>query len=296
MANRQREILNRFRELLTHVDIKVYLYAIGAIAIVIAIVLNAKKHNYIIPRADNKVDLDIQGVAKDYNLDLSDQGNDGSQNIDYVNDTDHNLTNDLSRSLFLTNLFLEQNGMTDSETKGKILANIIYDYQKSAGGKIYTESDLNLIRNTDRDSLQEYFNDIDQAFGDYIAHSKTLNTLNSSELDPAQNISETQLVNLKGNLTSSILKEVNVNTDFINQLLAIPATPEGATYQLQLVNLISKNNSFLKALAVVDSDPVKYIFLDGDKFQTTLASDLTSAINAFGDYFKKNNITDPKTN
>lgn len=287
MNSKLNKILERLREILANVSIKTYLYGIGAVAMIILIILNTNGGNkYIIERNDGKVDLPIDRIAKDYGLNLNE--NSDENNLDYIN-SDNNLTNDLSKSLLLTSMFLNQNGMTDSEAKGKILANIVYEYQKAAEGKVYTENDLNVIRNTDRASLREYFQDIDDAVGKYIKSSQDIPTLETfNTLNPDSSITDSQLLDLKGGLTANILKNIEINNNFINNLVSIPATSDGAIYQLQLINLISKTNAFLKSLAYIDTDPAKYLLLEGDKFETNYNTDLLSVINSFNNYFKIN--------
>lgn len=286
-------VWSRLREVLSNVDLKTYLYAIGAIAVIIAILINVTgPSKYGSVKKDGKFYLNIEQIASDYGLDLSESAN---ESVDYVNNTDHNLTQDLANSLILTGIFLDQNGMTDKNAKGEILANIVKEYQKQAKGKIYTNNDLNVIRNTDKTALQDYYNNIDSTVQKYFNNMKNINEISTSNYytENESNINEEKVVNMRGAISANLLKMVDINISFINELVSIPATNEGAVYQLQLINLISEQNAFLKSLAYIDTDPAKYVMLDGDNFNMKFSSDMTSILNTFGDYFRKNNaITD----
>ncbi len=287
MSLKNNEILERFRELLSNVSIKTYLYGIGAVAMIILIIWNAHQNkSYIVNRPDGKIDLQIDKVAKDYGLDISSDNSDNANNTDYVN-SDSNLTNDLSQSLFLTAMYLDQNGVTDPTAKGQILANIIYDYQKQAQAKVYTNTDLNIIRGTDSNSIQDYYKSISQAISSY---QSSLNEVTISDDSNTKDLTEQNLINFKGSITADILKIIDIDNNFINNLLSIPATSDGSVYQLQLINLISEQNVFLKSLAYIDTDPMKYILNNGGDFQQKFTSDMTSILNAFNDYFKKSGV------
>lgn len=260
---------------------------------IIAILINVTgPSKYGSVKKDGKFYLNIEQIASDYGLDLSESAN---ESVDYVNNTDHNLTQDLANSLILTGIFLDQNGMTDKNAKGEILANIVKEYQKQAKGKIYTNNDLNVIRNTDKTALQDYYNNIDSTVQKYFNNMKNINEISTSNYytENESNINEEKVVNMRGAISANLLKMVDINISFINELVSIPATNEGAVYQLQLINLISEQNAFLKSLAYIDTDPAKYVMLDGDNFNMKFSSDMTSILNTFGDYFRKNNaITD----
>lgn len=281
----------RLREILSNVELKTYLYALGAIAIIIAIIINVSgPSKYGRVKKDGKFYLNIEQIANDYGLNLKEE----NPNIDYANNTDKNLTQDLTNSLILTGLFLDQNGMTDKDAKGQIFANIVKEYQKQSKGKIYTKSDLAIIRGEDKNSLSEYYSDIDNAVAKYFSDIKNMNLNNNTDnLIKNTSLSEEKIVKVRSSISSDILKSIAVNDLFIEKLLSIPATNEGAIYQLQLINLISEENTYLKSLAYIDTDPAKYVMIDGDNFESKLSLNMTSILNAFGDYFRKNNaITD----
>jgi len=282
-------VWTRLKEILSNVSLKTYLYAIGIIAVLIAILMNVTgSSNYGKVAKDGKYYLNLEKIASDYGLDLNAQNTDGSSvGEDYVDNSDLNLTQDLSQSLFLTSQFLDQNGITDPTIKGQILANIVLDYQKQAEGKIYTTDNLNIIRGTDQNSIQEYYRDINKAIETYENNLKDTNITDISKLyNPEDTSNDQSVVTLKGAISANILKLVDVNNSFINDLISIPATTEGATYQLQLINTISQQNTYLKSLAYIDTDPMKYILADGDDFETKFNSDMSSIFKSFSDYFK----------
>lgn len=271
---------------MSNVNLKTYIYAIGAVAVIIAILINVtgpSKYGSI--RKDGKFYLNIDQIAADYNLDLS-------QNLeidsDYINGVDNNLTEDLTKSLLLTNIFLEESGLTDSTVRGKILADIILNYQKQAKGKVYTDDDLNIIRNNDKNSKQEYFTDINRALNNYKASIKNLNMFDVSEY--INNVTDANIINAKASITANILRLIEVNTSFINDLISIPATVDGAVYQLQLINIIYQQNVYLKSLMYIDTDPAKYILNNGDIFEQKFDSNISSIMDSFNKYFMNNNL------
>lgn len=277
----------RLREVFSHTSLKTYIYAIGTIAVIAMILINVTgPGKYGTVKKDGKFYLDLDQVAGEYGLDLNSDTN--QSNIDYVNGSDNNLTQDLSRSLLITNMYLEQNGMTDPTARGEVLANIAREYQKQATGKLYTESDLNIIRQEDKSSIQSYYNELNSALNNYIKNTKSLNLIDINKAYGSKtSFTETDIVEMKAAITSNILKLTETNSNFINTLIGIPATSVGATYQLQLINLLVKQNAYLRALAQIETDPAKYLMLNGDTFDTSFKSDLLSINDAFISYFKK---------
>ncbi len=280
-------IWTRLREVLSNVSLKTYLYAIGVMAVLIAILINVTgPSKYGSVHKDGKFYLNIDQIAADYGLDLSEDGDIGS--VDYTNSIDHNLTQDLSQSLLLTNMFLDQNGLTDPTAKGQILANIILEYQKQAKGKIYTEKDLNVIRNDDLESIREYYTDINRALTNYKKSIQNLNLTDISQY--SSNPSEENIVSMKAAITSNALKKIAINNSFINDLISIPTTSTGATYQLQLINLISQQNVYIKSLLYIDTDPAKYVLNNGESFEQKFDSDISSIIDSFNNYFRSSGL------
>ena len=288
MNNNKMQIFwERLREVFSHTSLKTYIYAIGTIAVIAMILINVTgPGKYGTVKKDGKFYLDLDQVAGEYGLDLNSDTN--QSNIDYVNGSDNNLTQDLSRSLLITNMYLEQNGMTDPTARGEVLANIAREYQKQATGKLYTESDLNIIRQEDKSSIQSYYNELNSALNNYIKNTKSLNLIDINKAYGSKtSFTETDIVEMKAAITSNILKLTETNSNFINTLIGIPATSVGATYQLQLINLLVKQNAYLRALAQIETDPAKYLMLNGDTFDTSFKSDLLSINDAFISYFKK---------
>ncbi len=274
-------VWTRLREVLSNVSLKTYLYAIGAIAVIIAILINVTgPSKYGSVHRDGKFYLNIDQIASDYGLDLSEE----NETVDYANSIDRNLTQDLSQSLLLTSMFLDQNGLTDPTTKGQILANIILEYQKQAKGKVYTENDLNIIRNNDKNSIAEYQKDIDNVILKYKNSINNLGQLNVSQY--SNNPTEESVINMKAALTANILRIMEVNKTFIDDLVSVPATPAGSTYQLQLINLTVQQNVYLRSLLYIDTDPALYVLNNGESFEQRFDSDISSIIESFINYFR----------
>lgn len=286
MSPNKESLWDKLKEVLSNVSLKTYLYAIGAVAVIIAILLNVTgtgKYGKI--NKEGKFELNLNQIARDYNLELEQTPDEAA--VEYVENSDKNLTSDLSQSLLLTNMYLDQNGITDSTARGKILANIVLDYQKRASGKIYTEKDLNIIRSEDKDSLQDYYNAIKKAAQDYASG---IESIKSISINDSNSPTEEDIVAAKGSISAYILNILEINNSFINSLTSIPATEAGAVYQLQLINLISKESAYMKALAQIDNDPMKYLMLNGDSYATEFETNLKSINDSFNNYFVENGV------
>lgn len=287
--NKMRIFLDKLREVLSHVNLKTYLYGIATVAVIAMILINVTgPSKYGSVKKDGKFYLDIDQVAKDYGFDLNQEG---ENFIDYVNSSDNNLTQDLSRSLLITNMYLEQSGMTDANARGEVLANIAKEYQKQALGREYTENDLNIIREENTQSIQDYYDSLNSAIKDYTFNLKNININDLSKIySNKTEFTESDLVNMKSIISANVLKITEINNNFINTILGIPATKAAAAYQLQLINLISKQNTYIKALAQIEIDPAKYVLINGDLFESSFKTDLSSINEQFLEYFKKYKI------
>lgn len=273
---------NNLREKLSKVDVKMYLYALGVIAAIVMIIITSNTYSkYGAVQRDGKYYLDLQKIASDYGIDLNPPVEEG---VDYVNNEDTNLTEDLSRSLYLTNLYLEQNGMTDPTARGKILADIIFNYQEQLTGKKYTLDNLNIIREENKESLTDYHEAIRRASTDYASELKTVSenpfdTTNESFID------ENNIDALWEEIKTSLQNNINASNNFINALISIPATERGSEYQLQLINLISKQIAYYQSLRQVSADPAKYLLINGDVFTEDFKNELDYILKSFSNYF-----------
>ncbi|MEA4910888.1 hypothetical protein SDC9_21726 [bioreactor metagenome] len=279
---------NNLRDKLSKVDIKIYLYALGVIAAIVMIILTSNSYSkYGNVKKDGKFYLDIQKIASDYGINLNPTVEEGK---DYTNNTDANLTEDLSRSLYLTNLYLEQNGMTDPTARGKILADIIFNYQEQLVGKKYTLDNLNIIREENKESLQEYYDDIYNTFQIYGQELNKLPKNPFSSYSNATSIDENTFLSLWEEMKNMMQKNININNTLINNLISIPATERGATYQLELINLISKDIAYYNSIQQIDADPAKYILINGDLFAEDFQKELSNTALLFFNYFNEFNV------
>lgn len=303
--NNKQGFLDKIKEILGHVSIKTYLYAILTTVVLIFIVIQTKSNdkNYLIntnndntPCRDiygntvkindknNEGCIDIYGAAKDFGIDLtgSKNGNTGNQ-IDYVNNPNNNFTYDLSQDLVLTSLYLQQNGVTDDATRGKVLADVLSTYKNQVVGNLQTVNSLNITRAENYDSYQSYFSDIVKAFDKYNTDSKNHD-------NKYKNFDATKLtVNSDGTLPADILNQlngiINTNTNFINSLISIPATTIGASYQLEIINLLENQNAYIKSIIYLQTDPMKYLVLGGDDYLSNFQKEYTKNIDNFINYF-----------
>ncbi|HPX52326.1 MAG TPA: hypothetical protein PLE26_00870 [Candidatus Paceibacterota bacterium] len=274
---------NNFREKLSKVDLKIYLYALGAIAVIVLIIITSNNYSkYGSIQKDGKYYLDIQKIAADYGIDLNPITTNA---IDYANNEDANVTEDLSRSLYLTNLYLEQNGMTDSTARGQILADIVFAYQEQVIGNKYTLGNLNIIREENKESLQEYYEDIYNAFDKYGKELGSIPTNPFAKYQNTDSIDENTFDLAWKEMIDNIQKNINANNNLINNLISIPATENGATHQLELINIISKQTAYYKSLQQINTDPVKYLLLSGKDFMENFQNELTSTVNSLYIYF-----------
>lgn len=299
----QNKFIEKIKHLLSQVNIQTYLYAILAIGAIILIVSNARLGNksYLVNKNSDtecrdphgkiiKIDgskgegcVDIFGAAKDYGVDLSyiDNSNPNSN----TNNTDNNMTLDMSKDLILTNIYLDQNGVTDPTVKGKILANVISGYSNQIAGKVYTKADLNLSREENKAAYVSYYNDIVNAIIKYNSDIKNYNISHT-----ATNLSGASDSALLDQVKTNMNDLIKINNDFINTLISIPATNSGSQYQLKLINVISNENVYLESLGNISSDPMKYLALGGDSYLTKFQTDFKNSVSGFDKYFIGLNI------
>lgn len=274
---------NNFREKLSKVDVKIYLYALGAVAVIVLIIITSNNYSkYGSIQKDGKYYLDIQKIAADYGIDLNPITTNA---IDYANNEDMNVTEDLSRSLYLTNLYLEQNGMTDSTARGQILADIVFAYQEQVIGNKYTLNNLNIIREENKESLQDYYEDIYSAFDKYGKELDNISTNPFAKYQNTDSIDENTFDLAWKEMIDNIQKNINANNNLINNLISIPATENGATYQLELINVISKQTAYYKSLQQINTDPARYLLLSGENFMENFQNELASTANSLYIYF-----------
>lgn len=270
--------IEKIKHLLSQVSIQTYLYALLAIGAIVLIVSNTRLGNkdYLVnknsseecrdPRGQTiKIDpskgegcIDIFGAARDYGIDLSYMDtNNPSANAN----NDGNMTVNMSQDLALTNIYLEQNGITNPEEKGYFLSNVILGYKNNIQTDFYTISNLDISRNEDSASYNEYYNDLTKAFNDYNSKMKNFGK------------------------NSNVNDLIGINKSFIDTLLKISAPRSGAIYQIELLNLIEKQNTYLNSLTTIDSDPFKFLVLGGEDYMISFKKDLSKVDSDFKKYF-----------
>lgn len=295
--------IEKLKHLISQVSIQTYLYALLAIGAIILIVGNTKLGNkdYIVNKNSDtecrdargkivKIDLskgegciDIFGAAKDYGIDL---GYIDNTNPAVNTNSDSNMTYDMSKDLILTNIYLEQNGITDPTTKGKILANVVSGYSNQISEKVYTKADLNLSREENKSSYISYYNDIANEIIKYNSDIQNYNITHT-----ADNISGLSDSALLDKVKTNMNELIKINNDFINALISIPATNSGSVHQLKIINLISNQNVYLGSLGDIASDPMKYLALGGDNYLKQFNTDFKNSVTEFIKYFTNLGIT-----
>lgn len=296
--NEENQFLDKVKHLLSQISIQTYLYALLAIGAIVLIVSNARLGNkgYLVNKNSDKecrdphgtivkIDpskgegcIDIYGAAKDYGIDLSYI----DSNTPAINTSNDNLTLDMSKDLILTNIYLDQNGITDPTQKGKILAGVVSGYSSQISRKDYTKGDLNLSRGENKDAYAAYYNDIANAIIKYNNDIKNYNATHNNTNNISTSNDNALLDQIKTNMNDLI----KINNDFNMSLLSIPATNSGSIYQLKLINLISKENTYLESLGDISSDPMKYLALGGDTYLKTFYTSFQNYTNDFIKYFK----------
>ena len=297
--NEENVFMEKVKHLLSQISIQTYLYGLLAIGAIVLIVSNARLGNkgYLVSKNSDtecryprgtivKIDpskgegcIDIYGAAKDYGIDLSYiDSNSPTANTG----SDNNLTLDMSKDLILTNIYLDQNGITDPTQKGKILAGVVSGYSSQISGKVYTKGDLNLSREENKNAYAAYYNDIANAIIKYNSDIKNYNTTHNSNSNLSTSNDNALLDQIKTNMSDLI----KINNDFSRTLLSIPATNSGSQYQLKLINLISDENTYLESLGNVSGDPMKYLTLGGDTYLKSFYTDFQNYTNDFIKYFK----------
>ncbi len=276
--DRVNNLIEKIKHLLSQMSIQTYLYALLAIGAIILIVSNARLGNkdYLVtknksdecrdPRGKTiKIDpskgegcVDIFGAAKDYGIDLSYVD---TNNPSVNGSSEGNVTINMSQDLALTNIYLDQNGITDPTEKGRFLTNVILSYKNNIQSDSYTVSNLDLSRNENSASYKEYYNDLTNAFNDYNSKMK-----NFGKSDTAKDL-------------------IAINKSFIDALLKISATRSGAVYQIEILNLIEKQNTYLSSLTTIDSDPFKFLALGGEDYMASFNKEMSRVSSDFKKYF-----------
>jgi len=181
---------------------------------------------------------------------------------DYVNDQNLNLSDDLTDSLILANIYLNLNKTIDStSTRLGVINNIYNDYRTMAKGKIYTENDLNIIKN--------------ETIKDILLYSKNLEII-------ILNFKK-QISNWNNKKDISIL--INIYQDTQNSLLSLAVPDTGKMELVVLINYFQKNIAYFKSLQTIKSDPIKYslLFYNNNSIQT--ANEFNGILSAIKNYF-----------
>ena len=277
--NNEESFIEKVKHLMSQVSIKTYLYALLVIGAIILIISNVKLGNkdYIVKKNSDKecrdpygkiikIDpqkgegcVDIFGAAKDYGIDLGYIDTTTNTNTDNIKN--ENLTVNMSQDLALTNVYLEQNNITDPEEKGKFLANVILDYKNNTQTDTYTISNIDTSRTENKTSYTEYYNELTNTFNDY----------------------NTKIKNFSKSGTAKDL--IGINKSFIDDLLKISATKSGAIYQVRLLNLIDKQNTYLNSLITIDTDPFKFLVLGGEDYTNSFSKEMSNINIDFKNYF-----------
>ncbi len=280
--------LSKARNLLLKIDLKIFLSALAVLVVIVFLIITTQNYSrYGTVKKDGLYYIDIESIARDYGIDLSETDIDFYDY--YTENGDNNFSYDLSKSLYLTNLYLEENGVTDSELRGKILANIVLAFQEQVSGKKYSLENLNIIRSEDINNITDYYLEINQALETYLEESAKENIDILGKYPDETPVDNVFLSKIETETKSSIQKNIYITKNFIEKLISIPATEKGAEYQLKLINLFSKQEAFFQALHDIDTDPAKYVLLEED-FIENFQTELVSHLEDFYYYFNSFNI------
>lgn len=280
--------LSKARNLLLKIDLKIFLSALAVLVVIVFLIITTQNYSrYGTVKKDGLYYIDIESIARDYGIDLSETDIDFYDY--YTENGDNNFSYDLSKSLYLTNLYLEENGVTDSELRGKILANIVLAFQEQVSGKKYSLENLNIIRSEDINNITDYYLEINQALETYLEESAKENIDILGKYPDETPVDNVFLSKIETETKSSIQKNIYITKNFIEKLISIPATEKGAEYQLKLINLFSKQEAFFQALHDIDTDPAKYVLLE-ENFIENFQTELVSHLEDFYYYFNSFNI------
>jgi len=186
---------------------------------------------------------------------------------DYVNDPSNNLSNDLTDSLILANVYLDLNETIDSpKTRLEVVNNVYNDYRTLAKGKIYNENDLKLLKNETSQDLLTY----NQNLGEIILNfQKQISTWNNQK---------------------DIAILINLYQEALSNLLALSVPESGKTELLNLINYFQKNIAYFKSLTTIQSDPIKYSLLAYNNNAARSSQELKSILISLENYFVKKGI------
>jgi len=192
-------------------------------------------------------------------------------------------TDILARDFFSKYAEAKQGGQPlDNLTEQEIAASVLLHQNLIAEAKIYTESDISILKTNTSEALRVYGNEVGEIM------KKTL-TWDQEEIP----IINSALENNNEKKLQELNPIINGYKSFLNQLLGVEVPPKAVTVHLSLINSVSRILSSLEGTKNVFKDPVSALVLFG-KYPANITSLHGSFIEAKA-LFARNNVSfDPK--
>jgi len=284
------ETISEYFNNLDKEKIRISFYGLLILGILLAMFLifknnfNSNQEKYLTGEKKFNLALAMNAVGTEYGLTNNNQEN---QIKDYVNDSNNNLTTDLIQDVILTKIVLDVQNISNPETQIEIIKDVAQSYKDAAKGKIYTEADLNLNREENKEALQDYTDKLSTAIDNYF----TLMTKQSQSFQNKLKLNSQASTTTKFNLAlEEISQNILILNKTINELLTIPANASGAFHQLALINYFAENLAYFKSLTQTETDPMKYISLGGDNYLNQSQDKFIKIITDLAKYFNERGI------
>lgn len=239
-------------------NIFVGILLVAGIIYLIIFTNNNKGYNFI---KSGKFDLSkaMQTAQDEYGLSSSDNTSTNNKSKDYFNNDNNNLTNDLTYSVVMTNLYLDKANLSSTTTKNEAINEIYSNYKQLAKGKKYSESDLKIIKQESQEDIKSYTKNTQD---EIILMQKSLS-----------------------NTKKTVQNTINIYQKTLDDLLAMNVPSSATQLHLRLINLLSMDVSYLNSLTKLDSDPMIYLLIGGGDYNKYSTSEFVSILKSFREYF-----------
>lgn len=198
--------------------------------------------------------------------------------IEALNDP-NNLTASYSKNLYLGAVTLQQNNITDQETKNTLVDKIAQNEANKIKRTTYTDQDIVISKSENKESVKVYGNSLAPLLENVI----TKEAIEKGFLGFANYT--------KTNDTASLIylqKEKKRLDALIKKIATIPAPPSALLYHIKMINNVAAYRDIIDNLSKAEADPMRSIFV----FEQYLpvSRSLVSIFDEYSDYFNRQNI------
>lgn len=200
------------------------------------------------------------------------------ESIAALNDP-NNLTGSFSKNLYIAANALNQSGITDEDSKQKVINDLMAKETSKITAKIYTSADVILVPDS-KTSMKDYGNGVASAMNKLITEKSIVQDLTSIN-GYLQTADATKLIPLQQNA-------VKVNSA-IKKILALKVPSSAISSQVTVLNKLSEYEDTLLGLSVADTDALRATI--AVKNYHDIVVNALRVYTVLGDYFDAKNIT-----